>query len=232
MLLAYWRMAVLTAPPSNPCDRPTQAIRGCPLLDHPVPTSGFRPIVGEAQQIERSSTWMGRPTRVTSSRSAEVDQSGLLWVQAQAVLCKSLWQHSQHPARIFLSAKAQHRIVRVADQNGLARRPTGPKPIRAVQKVLLVNRLEHHDHRPLKDLVFEGRYPDRARGCSIALGDIRPLHGWRSVTARLGAVEQIPEILLQVLRIRVSRLSVYTRCAILPRAPIGLFEPGHVDMVV
>ena len=56
MLLAYWRMAVLAAPPSDPGDRPTQAIGGRLLLDHPVPTPGFRPVVGEAQQIERSAT--------------------------------------------------------------------------------------------------------------------------------------------------------------------------------
>ncbi len=29
VLSAYWRMAVLAAPPSDPRDRPTQAIRGC-----------------------------------------------------------------------------------------------------------------------------------------------------------------------------------------------------------
>jgi hypothetical protein len=114
----------------------------------------------------------------------------------------------------------------------LVRRPTGPKPVGAVQKVLLINRFQHHGHRPLKNLVFEGRYPDRASGRAIALRDIRPLHGWRSVAARLGAVKQIPEILLQVVCVDRGRLSIYTWCAILPRAPIGLVEPGYVDMVV
>jgi hypothetical protein len=129
------------------------------------------------------------------------------------------------------SAPNAHELVS-PDLQGLVRRPAGPKPVRAVQKVLLVYRLEHHDHRPLKNLVLEGRHSDRASGRAIALREVRSLHGWRSVAARLGAIEQIPEILFQVLRIRGSRLSVYAWRAILPRAPIGLMEPDHVDVVV
>src|SRR6266699_622108 len=47
------------------------------------------------------------------------------------------------------------------------RRPTGSEPVRAVPKVLLVDWFKHHDHRPLKDLVLKGRYPDRTRGRAI-----------------------------------------------------------------
>src|SRR5437870_612339 len=56
VLLASWQMAVLTAPPTDPCDRPSEAVRGCLQLDHPVPSPGLRPIMGEAQQIERPPT--------------------------------------------------------------------------------------------------------------------------------------------------------------------------------
>src|ERR1700738_2105389 len=38
VLLAYWRVAMLAAPPPYSRDRPTQAMRGCLLLDHPVPS--------------------------------------------------------------------------------------------------------------------------------------------------------------------------------------------------
>src|SRR5437870_280873 len=228
-LLTYWRMAVLAAPPPYSADRPTQAIRGRLLLDHPVPMPRLRPVVGEAQQVERSPSRGFRwPTRTTSPWRTEVDQSGLLWVQAQAVLAKSLRQHGQHPTCIFFSAKAQHGIVRVAHQpvppdlQRLMRRPTRPKPVRAVHKVLLVDRFEHHGDRSLKNLVFKSRYPNRARGRAIALRDIRPLHRWRPVTPRLGAVEHILQVFLQVLRVRVRRLSVYTRRPVLPRASIRL----------
>jgi hypothetical protein len=60
VLLANRRVAMVTAPPTDTGDRPTQAIRGCLPLDHPVPTSGLRPIVSKAQQIERPPTPGGR----------------------------------------------------------------------------------------------------------------------------------------------------------------------------
>ena len=60
MLLGHRRMAMLTAPPSDTGDRTTQAIRGCLPLDHPVPTPGLRPVMSEAQQIERPTTTGGR----------------------------------------------------------------------------------------------------------------------------------------------------------------------------
>jgi hypothetical protein len=63
--------------------------------------------VGEAQQIERSLLRpVGGCRRVASSRRAEVDQSGLLWVQGQAVLAESLRQHRQHPTRIYFVTEA------------------------------------------------------------------------------------------------------------------------------
>src|SRR5262249_34464490 len=39
----------------------------------------------------------------------------------------------------------------------LMRGATAPKPVRAVEKILLVNGLQHHRHRALQDLVLEGR---------------------------------------------------------------------------
>ena len=79
MLLAYWRMAVPAAPPSDPRDRPTQAICGGLLLDHPVPAPGFRPVVGKAQQIERPPSSGGRGVpRLRVPWLAKVDQSSLL----------------------------------------------------------------------------------------------------------------------------------------------------------
>ncbi len=124
MLLAHRRVAMCAAPPTNAGDRPTQAIRGCLPLDHPEPAPRPRPIMGEAQQIERLPSRDGRRvTRPSSPRLAEVDQSGLFRVQGQIVPAESLRQHGQHPTRILFLAKAQHRIVRVADQDRLALEP-------------------------------------------------------------------------------------------------------------
>src|SRR6266850_560445 len=43
----------------------------------------------------------------------------------------------------------------------LMRRPSGPKAVRARTEVLLIDRFEHHDDRPLEDLVLESRDADR-----------------------------------------------------------------------
>jgi hypothetical protein len=39
---------------------------------------------------------------------------------------------------------------------------SGSEPVRDVQKVRLVHRLQHHQHRALEDLILERRYPQRA----------------------------------------------------------------------
>jgi hypothetical protein len=112
------------------------------------------------------------------------------------------------------------------------RRPTRPEPVRAVPKVLLVDRFEHHDHRPLKNLVLEGRYPDRTRGRAIGLRDVGPSHGRRLIEARLGSVQQVLQVLFQVLCVCLCRLVVHAYGAVLARAPIGFAQPVQVDVVV
>ena len=72
------------------------------------------------------------------------------------------------------------------------RRPARPEAVRAVQKVLLVDRFQHHHHRPLKHLVLEGRDPDRARLAPVALRNVHPPHRRRPVRPGLEAVEQRP----------------------------------------
>src|SRR5687767_6952911 len=42
--------------------------------------------------------------------------------------------------------------------NGLVRRAFGSKPVRAVAKVLLVDRLQYHRDRPLQHFVLKGGY--------------------------------------------------------------------------
>src|ERR671936_844759 len=114
-------MTKIASPLSNASDRPTQAIFGCFPLDHPEPPPGPRPVMGKAQQVERLLTRSAcRVTRLGSPRLAEVDQSGLLRVEGEAVLAESLRQHGQHPTRIFFLAEAQHGVIGVADQDCLA----------------------------------------------------------------------------------------------------------------
>jgi hypothetical protein len=51
---------------------------------------------------------------------------------------------------------------------------------------------------------------------------VHALDGWGPVATRLGAIQQILKVYLQVLGIRGSRLAVYARRGVLARAPIGL----------
>src|SRR4051794_36655742 len=117
-------MAMFATPPSDASYRPAQTVRGCFPLDHPVPTPGLCPKMGKAQQIERPPTrGLRRPTRAASPRRTKVDQSGLIWVQVQAVSAESLREDGQHPTRIFFLAEGQHGIVRVTDQDCAALQP-------------------------------------------------------------------------------------------------------------
>ena len=100
--------------------------------------------------------------------------------------------HLQDPAPSHLHQASPQRLQR------LMRRATRPKAVRAVQKVLLVDRLQHHRHRPLKHLVLEGRDADGPRRLAVALRDVHPPHRGRPVRPGLDPVEQRLEVLLQV----------------------------------
>src|SRR5262249_18187270 len=66
----------------------------------------------------------------------------------------------------------------------MVRRPPGPETIRAVSKVLLVDWLQGHDDRPLKDFVLQRWNPQRRGFCPRPFRDAYPPHGRGSVRAR------------------------------------------------
>ena len=77
--------------------------------------------------------------------------------------------HLEHPAATHRPSAACQSVFQ-----RLVRRAPRPEAVRAVQKVLLVDRFQHHRHRPLQDLVLEGRNPDRARLASRRLSGCAP----------------------------------------------------------
>ena len=79
------------------------------------------------------------------------------------------------------------------------RRSSRPEAVRAVQEVLLVDRFQHHDDRPLKDLVLEGRDPEGPGLRPEPFGDVHPPHRRCPVRAGLGPVQQRLEVAPQVL---------------------------------
>jgi len=83
-----------------------------------------------------------------------------------------------------------HRLLPQSLQRIVSRAPWS-KPVGAVQKLLLVQRFQHHRHRPLEHLVLKGRYADRARLLPrCPLGYVHPPHRGCSVVARLGPLQK------------------------------------------
>ena len=77
---------------------------------------------------------------------------------------------------------------------GLVCRPLRPEAVREIIEILLVHRLQHHQHRPLQDLVLKGRYPDRAGLAPVSLRNQHSSHWWRKVRPRLEALEEGPQV--------------------------------------
>jgi hypothetical protein len=111
------------------------------------------------------------------------------------------------------------------------RRAPRTEAVRAVQKVLLIDRFQHHRHRTLQNLVLQRGDSDGARPLPVALGDLYPPDRWRVVRARLQPVEERAQILLQVLLILGCRLAVHPGRTILPRATKSLSQKLDVDVV-
>src|SRR5262245_42914418 len=82
-----------------------------------------------------------------------------------------------HPAATHL-----HRRVTKRFQRGVRTAPA-PEAERAVEEVLLVDGLQHHQHCPLQDLVLEGRDADWTCSPVSPFRDVYALDGWRAVRA-------------------------------------------------
>lgn len=93
---------------------------------------------------------------------------------------------------------------------------------RAGQKVLFVDRLQHHGHRPLQYLVFKGRNAQRTGRLPVPFGNMHTPDGRCPVEAGLRADEERLEVGFQFLRVLPRRLSVHSDCTVLARAPIRL----------
>src|SRR5262249_38524374 len=133
--------------------------------------------------------------------------------------------HLDHPA-----SPHRHGLLPQGLQ-GLVGRPSGPKPIRAVAKVLLVERLQHHDHRPLQHLVRERRDADRTGLCTCPFRNMHPTHRRRPVRAGLGTVLQGLQVPRKILVEVRNRLSVHACGTVAAGLLIRGGQPGLVDVV-
>ena len=108
---------------------------------------------------------------------------------------------------------------------------SGPEPVRDVQKVRLVHRFQHHQHRTLKNFIFIRWYSQRACLIRASLGNMHSTHGRRHVRAGFGAVEEVLEVGLQVDLVFVRGLSVHADGPVPACMSMGCEHPFHVDVM-
>ena len=110
-------------------------------------------------------------------------------------------------------------------------RPPGPKPVRAVQKLLLIQRLQDHLHRPLQHLVFEGWHTYGAGLAPRALRYVHAPHRWSKVRSRLRSFQQSPEVTPKILGVLLGRLPVHPHRRVFARTLVGFQQPPQVDVI-
>ena len=133
--------------------------------------------------------------------------------------------HVQHPAAAHLHDALAQRAQRVMC------RALGSKPVRAVQKVLLVHRSQHHRHRPLQHFVRKSGDAQRPGLLAIAFRYVYTPHRGRSIASGLEPLEKLSQVVVQVGREVFGTLAVDSRRAALARQPVRLAEKLHVDVV-
>src|SRR5215467_5778074 len=141
--------------------------------------------------------------------------------------CRNSGVEIYHPTQSVAHEASTQRL------QGLMSRATRPEAVRAGEKVLFIDGLQHHDNRPLTHLIFEGwkaKGPKRSR--SIRLRNIHSPNGWSLIAARLDALQEVHKIGFQVLRVLCRRHPVDARGTVLAGEPVGFLHPFRVDDVV
>jgi len=105
---------------------------------------------------------------------------------------------------------------------------SGPEAVRAVQKVLLVDRFQYLTHGVLDQFVLERRDPNRSR-LPPFLRDVDPSDRLMAISLRLHAGVQVLEISLQILPVRLLRDPIHAHRRILAHAVIGPLQSRHID---
>jgi hypothetical protein len=113
----------------------------------------------------------------------------------------------------------------------LVRRSPRAEAVRAVQEVVLVDGFQHHDDRPLQDLVLERRDPHRPGLAPAAFGEVHPPHRRRPVRAGLGPFQERRQVAPEVRLPVRGRLSVHARGPVFAGAQVGRVQPLQVDVV-
>ena len=106
----------------------------------------------------------------------------------------------------------------------------GPETKGAVQKVLLIDGLQHVAHGALDDLILQRRYPNRSGPTSV-FGDVHPTDRLMPIPLGLQPGVQVLEIPLQVPPLLVLGHSIYPDCRILADTPVGGRQRRHINQM-
>jgi hypothetical protein len=130
----------------------------------------------------------------------------------------------EHPVHLLAHDPDRQRVQRV--MRGAPR----PKPVRESEKVLLVDRVQHLDDRPLKDLVLQRRDSERSQP-PVRLGDEHPPRRPRPIAPRMNPGVQIAKVGLEICPVVSPRHTVDPRRGLRADRPIRRPQPIDIDMV-
>ena len=126
----------------------------------------------------------------------------------------------EHVAHLLARDPCRERVQRI-----MLRAPR-PKPVRETQEVLLVYGVQHLDHRPLEDLVFQRSDPERPQP-PIGFRYEHPARRPRPVRTPMDPGVQIPKVLFEIQPVVPPRDPIDPRGGVRADRPIRL--PQTID---
>jgi hypothetical protein len=106
----------------------------------------------------------------------------------------------------------------------------GPESVREPEEVLLVDRVQHRNRRPLDDLVLQSGNCERALP-TVRLGYVDPPRRQRPIGSPMDPCMQILKIALKVCLIVPPCQTVHSRCRVLLEFEERLFEVHGAEVV-
>src|SRR5205814_8877417 len=130
----------------------------------------------------------------------------------------------EYPVHLLLVDPDRQRIERIV---WLA---PGPEAVGEAANVLLVDGVEHLDHRPLDDLVLQRCDTERTLA-PVGFRDVCPARRSRPVAPCVQPAVQVLEITLQVLAVCRPCNAVHSSCGLRAQCPVSLPQPCAIDTV-
>ena len=164
--------------------------------------------------------WISRRTLLSAIRCSRNLRSQRL-VKAPEEVAEVRVEHQVH---LLAHDPDRERIQRI-----MLRAPR-PKPVRETEKVLLVNRIQHLDHRPLQDLVLQRSDPERPKP-PVRLRYEHPPSGHRPVRPSVDPGVQIAKVRFEILPVVLPRHPIDPRGGLRAERPIRRPQPIDVDVM-